>query len=233
MTLVKELSFEFKKRGLLLSIVMSGEKKIIDFGYDVAKLNPYVDWMTTMTFDYHTTGGGHTGLHAPLTSSDGLNVDFTVRYLIELGLDTKKLIMGIPTYGRSFTLKNPEHHGINDLISGAGAGGNYTQYPGILAFYEVCAMIQTDGYQVVRDTRNKGSSLYAYHANQWMTFDDVEIVRIKANYAKEMNLGGAFVGSLSLGDFKGKCGCGKYPLLNTLSHELRGIGLKTQNCILN
>lgn len=214
-----------------MSIVVSGERKIIDFGYDIPKLNDYVDWMTTMTFDYHTTKGGHTGLNAPLTSSDGLNVDFTVKYLIKVGIDTTKLIMGIPTYGRSFTLKDSAKHGLNDLITGPGKGGNYTQYPGILAFYEVCSLIQKDSYHVVRDTRHKGSSLYAYHSDQWITFDDVEIVRAKAHFAKEMNLGGAFVGSLSLGDFLGKCGCGKYPLLNALNYELRGIGTRNGNCI--
>lgn len=100
-----------------------------------------------------------------------------------------------------------------------------------MGLYEVCLKIQRDGYSVVRDTRNNGSSLYAYRKNQWITFDDIDAVRIKTNYVKEMKLGGALIGSLSLADFMGKCGCGTYPLLNTLSYELRGIGNRTENCI--
>lgn len=61
MLLVKELKEWFVTRGLLLSIVVSHDKKIIDYAYDIPELVKYVDWITVMTYDYHTHYDGKTG----------------------------------------------------------------------------------------------------------------------------------------------------------------------------
>lgn len=85
-----------------------------------------------MTFDYITYKDGKTGLIAPLKTMDDLNVDFTIKYLIKKGLVLNKLIVGIPTYGLTFTLKDEEKHGVGDLVIGAGEGGMITQHKGIV-----------------------------------------------------------------------------------------------------
>lgn len=58
-------------RGLLLSIVVSGEKKIIDYAYNIPELVKYVDWIGVMTYDYYTHYDGtlRTGHIAPLYTS--------------------------------------------------------------------------------------------------------------------------------------------------------------------
>lgn len=228
--MVKDLWTQLKKRGLLLSIVVSGEKKIIDYAYNIRELVHYVDWISVMTYDYHTYHDGRTGLIAPLITSDGKNVDVTIKHLIDLGIDLKKLILGIPMYGNTFTLKNEDKHGLYDLTVGPGEAGMFTKYRGILAFYEICLRTQRDGFNIVRDTLKKGVGLYAFRNNQWVSFDDVETVRIKANYVKDMHLGGVMIKTLDFDDFKGKCGCGMFPLLNTLNVELRGIGTRIVKC---
>lgn len=53
------------------------------------------------------------------------------------GAPAEKLIVGFPTYGNTFTLKNPANHGIGAPISGAGTPGQYTQEAGALAYFEV------------------------------------------------------------------------------------------------
>lgn len=121
--LVKELYEEFKTRGLLLSIVVSHDKKIIDYAYNIVELMKYVDWISVMTYDYHTHFDGRTGHIAPLITNDGMNVDVTIKHLIKMGAITKKIIMGIPTYGRTFKLRNEEKHDLNDIVVGAGEEG--------------------------------------------------------------------------------------------------------------
>lgn len=57
-------------------------------------------------------------------------------YMLRLGVPANKLLMGIPTFGRSFTLASSET-GVGAPISGPGLSGQFTKEEGILAYYEV------------------------------------------------------------------------------------------------
>lgn len=106
--LVKDLKMMLTKRGLLLTALFSGDKKIIDKAYKVDDLMKYLDWITLMTYDYVTYKDGKTGLIAPLKTTDDFNVDKTVKYFVDKGIDTKKIVLGVTTYGRTFKLKDAE-----------------------------------------------------------------------------------------------------------------------------
>lgn len=45
---------------------------------------------------------------------------------------------------------------------------------------------------------------YAYKGNQWVSFDDVEIIKKKVNFIKSLNLAGGMVWALDLDDFKNR-----------------------------
>lgn len=64
--LVRELSGEFKPKGLLLSSAVSPNKRVIDAGYDVPVVAEYLDWIAVMTYDYHGQWDKKTGHNAPL-----------------------------------------------------------------------------------------------------------------------------------------------------------------------
>lgn len=64
--------------------------------------------------------------------------NFSVNYWIENGADPKKLVMGVPLYGQSFSLADSSEHGLNDKTYGPGEAGESTRAGGFLAFYEVC-----------------------------------------------------------------------------------------------
>lgn len=214
---------EFKKRDLLLTALLSGDKKIIDKAYKVDELMKYLDFITLMTYDYVTYKDGKTGLIAPLKTTDDYNVDTTVKYMIKKGIDTKKIVLGVTTYGRTFKLKDAEKHGLGDFVTGPGDAGLITKKAGKLAFYEICMKTKRDGFKVIRDTTKKIGA-YAFLNDQWVSFDDITNLKTKAKYVKDMKLGGVMVKTLDMDDFKGKCGCGKFPMLNILNKELRGMG---------
>ncbi len=73
---------------------------------------------------------------------------FRVKYLLSAGADSNKLILGIPTYGKTWTTnsqtKSPPFAG-----SGAGSPGTYTQEPGFLAYYEICNNVNANGWTLV------------------------------------------------------------------------------------
>jgi len=63
---------------------------------------------------------------------------WTIDYwLNKAGAPKDKVIVGISTYGTTFTLANAARHGLKASSTGPGKAGKYTQEPGTLAYYEV------------------------------------------------------------------------------------------------
>lgn len=62
---------------------------------------------------------------------------------------------------------------------------------------------------------------FAYKGDQWVSFDDAEQVKLKAEFIKKMGLAGGMVWALDLDDFKNYCQCEPHPLLRTLNRVLR------------
>lgn len=144
----------------------------------------------------------------------------------------------MPLYGQAFTLADSKNHGLNAKAPGPGTAGEFTRAAGFLAYYEICERILNRGWTVVRDPKRRMGP-YAYKDNQWVSFDDQEMLRLKAKYIKDMGLGGGMIWlvfdfefkiilinifkllrALDLDDFNARCGQGKHPLLKTIHHEL-------------
>ncbi|KAK7070519.1 Cht3p [Halocaridina rubra] len=231
---VRELKMAFEPHGLLLSAAVSPSNKVVDKGYDVAALNQYLDWIAVMTYDYHGQWDKKTGHVAPMyahSQDDNLafNSNFTINYWMEKGADRKKLIMGMPMYGQSFSLAQANANTLNQKTYGGGEAGPYTRARGFLAYYEICYKILNEGWTVVRDPE-RSMGPYAYKRDQWVGFDDIDTIKYKTDYIKEMGLGGAMIWALDLDDFRNRCGCEHHPLLRTINRGLRNIPGPDPNC---
>ena len=54
------------------------------------------------------------------------------------GADKKKLVMGMPMYGQTFTLGNTSDHGLGAAApQGGGKKGRFTGQKGFASYYEV------------------------------------------------------------------------------------------------
>ena len=114
--LIKDLHNVMKPKGLILSAAVSPSKTVIDLAYDVPVLGQYLDIVNVMTYDYHGYWDSVTGHVAPLYSSvDHFNANFSLNYWAQLGVDKSKLVMGLPTYGQTFSLANPDQSGKNEI----------------------------------------------------------------------------------------------------------------------
>ena len=71
---------------------------------------------------------------------------WTLRYYLSVGAPRHKLVVGVGTYGMSFTLADSQEHGLKASTVGAGEPGPYTKEGGILAYYEVRRICQTVSY---------------------------------------------------------------------------------------
>ena len=91
--------------------------------------------------------------------------------------------------------------GLNAPAIGGGTAGQFTRAKGFLAYYEICSLVRSKGWRVVHDPAGTMGP-YAYKEDQWVSFDDVNMIRHKAQYVKNMQLGGAMIWALDLDDFR-------------------------------
>ena len=200
---------------LLLTAAVAGGYREIDSAYEVGKLSGVLDWVNLMTYDLHGAWRPLTGHHAALSGPQGggkLTVSFSLQYWMERGMPCKKIALGMPTYGRAFTLTDPSRTELGAPASGVGTPGQYTKEGGFLAYYEICRM----GLRVVHD--NAAGAPYGFSQDQWVAFDDMRSLERKARLIKDHDLLGAMFWALDLDDFRGTfCGQrGRFPLINSV-----------------
>ncbi|XP_022257375.1 oviduct-specific glycoprotein-like [Limulus polyphemus] len=233
--LIKELREAFNQEGdsrrkerLILSVAVPAGKDYIDNGYDVPEISKYVDFMNVLSYDYHTAYEAIVDHHAPLykppdvgrwDERNRLNLNWTISYYLELGAPRHKLIVGVPTYGRSFTLLDPDDNEINAAADGPGEEGSSSREKGYLSYHEICQNILEKDWEVRRPYSDIFGP-YCFKDNQWVGFDDEVIITKKANYIREQGLGGAMVWTLADDDFRGLCGEEQSPLVTTLRNAL-------------
>jgi len=219
--LIKELREEFDKYGFLMSAAVAAGKSTIEAAYDGPAISKYFDFINVMAYDYHGSWETITGPNAPLYSHPSenayqqlLNVNTTIHTYINIGVAPEKLILGIGTYGISFTLANPSVNGNFAPVAYPGHPGPYTQVDGTLGYNEILEKLSSESWTVVTDPYYK--TPYAYSGNQWVGYDDEESTRLKCNLAKSLGLGGGMVWSIETDDFRGVSGK-KYPILSVIN----------------
>ncbi|XP_042535116.1 chitinase-3-like protein 2 isoform X2 [Dipodomys spectabilis] len=218
-------SVKSTKTRLLLTAGVSAGRQMIDNSYQIQKLAEDVDFINLLSFDFHGPWEKPlvTGHNSPLRkgqldkgSGSYYNVEYAVGYWIHKGMPAEKVIMGIPTYGHSFTLASANTD-LGARASGPGAAGPFTKSLGILAYYEICQFLQGAKITRLQDQQVP----YAVKGNQWVGYDDVESMKTKVEFLKNLNLGGAMIWSVDLDDFTGKsCHQGPYPLVQAVKKSL-------------
>ena len=144
----------------------------------------YVDFVNLMSYDYHFYVWYYpiTGLNAPLFSRAAesgylstLNVNFSVHYWLSKGMPREKLIVGIPTYGHTYSLDNPLNHDLLAPANGFGELGNV----GFVSYPIICEFLQ-NGAKSVFERESKVP--YAYKEREWISYDDITSVYYKVLY---------------------------------------------------
>ncbi|XP_069122701.1 chitinase-3-like protein 1 [Argopecten irradians] len=204
---------------LLLSAAVSAFPPVIDRSYNVPEISKYLDLIHVMTYDMQGTNTDETRYHSPLyarpsDTGDNLyrNQDFAITHWIDAGAPPIKLVMGLATYGRTFTLADDNVYSDGSPASGIGSPGPYTRKPGLLGFYEICTNLQ-NGWGTAFDTIQIASM--AWYGDQWVGYDDMTTFIMKATYISDKRLGGAMFW-LDYDDFSDVCNLGMFPLINAV-----------------
>ncbi|XP_069690493.1 uncharacterized protein Cht6 isoform X3 [Periplaneta americana] len=246
--LVQELRTEFDRESaktgrprLLLTMAVPAGIEYIDKGYDIPKLNRYLDFMNILSYDYHSAFEPAVNHHSPLypleedseyNFDSQLSIDYTMEHYVKLGADRDKLVLGIPTYGRSYTLFNPIATEIGSPADGPGEQGDATREKGYLAYYEICENLKTADWKI-EHPNPRAMGPYAYKGNQWVGYDDIDIVKLKARYVRENGLGGIMFWAIDNDDFRGKCHGRPYPLIEAGKEALLASGSETSNDVVS
>jgi len=208
---------------LLLTAAVAAGKPEIDNGYEIDRVCNGLDFVNLMSYDLNGSWNPYTGINAPLYrrasetgSATQMNVDWAAQYWSANGCARNKLVIGLATYGRSFTLSNANNNGLGAATSGGGTQGAYTGESGFLAYFEICQRINTAGTTVVYNTEHQAP--YLYNGNQWVGYDNERSLTEKMTYVRTGGFAGWMIWNIDLDDYSGRfCNAGTYPLLRLLN----------------
>ena len=167
---------------MLTSALPAGEWALKNI--DLAQAWPKLDLINLMTYDFSGPWADSCGHHAqlytpkdPHNDAARLSCSSAVAYLTSKGVPAARILLGIPTYGRSFLGAT----NVGDRFSGAGGEEGTFEYkdlprPGsVLHFDEVAGAVYSIGGE-----------------GGFVTFDDPRTVHLKAQFAQQQGLAGLF-----------------------------------------
>lgn len=216
----------------------------IDF-YDIPAVINNVDYVTLPSYDFQTPARNpkEADFPAPINALNERipesNVDFQVQYWIRANAPASKLIVAIPTFGRTWRLEtDATSTGVPPIlgVSEPGAEGPQSKQAGLLSYPEICSKLQNANnaglkgadapMRLVNDPR-KSAGTYAYRLPDadgnfglWVAYDGTDIAAAKAAYVRSKGLGGVAIVDLTYDDFRGTCSGVKFPILLAAKHRL-------------
>ncbi|XP_046962124.1 chitinase-3-like protein 1 [Vanessa cardui] len=228
--LLREIRTEYirEKRNYLLTVAVAAPQIIVDAAYDVDQINMYVDYANIMTYDFHTYTKftPFTGLNSPLYARPEeqlyfatLNINYTVQMYKDKGLDPRKIVVGIPTYGHTFALVNANNAKVGSPASGFGTLGNL----GFVNYPDICMFLSKFNDTIIKQDLD-AKVPFLYKESEWVSYENADSVVAKAKYITENKLRGAMIYSLNADDYDGTCdklsGSVKFPLSTTVRNTL-------------
>jgi chitinase len=176
--------------GKLLTVAVGAGPGAIE-PLEYAEMAASLDWVSVMTYDFHT-GGSRVGFNAALYNHDDpsdprLNLHDAVQAILAKGVPRSKLVAGVPFYGRGW-------RGVEsaDVWS---AGTVPMQVGGYKTIAET--FLKMPGFLRHWDEVAKVPWLYNAESKEWISYEDPESMRLKGQYIAAQHLSGAMFWELS------------------------------------
>lgn len=159
---------------------------------ELSLIHPYLDYATVMTYDIHGTWDTLTDFNAPLYMNNDITTQYkwsvssAIETWYQAGFPREKMLMGIPFYGYLYRLVNNFNYGLYQPFLGASSipygqiAANYLNYPGFSRYFHPQSMVP-----------------WLFNGFIFISYDDPESIRYKADFIKENGLGGATIWDLS------------------------------------
>ena len=193
-------------REYLLTIAAAGGVDKLE-NYELAEIAEVCDWVNTMSYDFMgawdlSTTGHHSGLYAnPDNASPNQNVRMhynaagSVQPWLDAGVDSDKIVMGVPFYGRAWGGVGSTSAGLFQP-AGSVPPGTWDDWAsgatGVNDFSEIESLLASGAYTRYWDDAAKVPWLYSatQHGGHFISYDDVESMGHKIDYVQSLDLGG-------------------------------------------
>ncbi|OMH84219.1 Killer toxin subunits alpha/beta [Zancudomyces culisetae] len=172
--------------------------------FKLEEMSEYLDYMGVMTYDYH--GIWETNLPPDQRflkpHSSWIDTVSTIEHIKALRVPSKKLLVGIPLYGRSFVQKDPNCFTSNcHFINKKPIPGRCTQERGFMGLGEIREIIRSRKFRKLAYERRSDTNILTYGKNQWVSYLKMQVVESRIEKIKAMQLGGISEWTISmLGD---------------------------------
>jgi GH18 family chitinase len=241
---VRELKNAFRHENYVLSLTVLPNVNSTFF-FDIPAIINNIDYVVLPSFDFQTPARNRkeADYSAPLYElNDRIkesNVNYQVLYWLGQHAPASKLIVGIPTFGRTWKLEqDATQTGVPPIlgISEAGPEGIQSKTAGLLSYPEICAKLPNPSNNNLKGENaplrkvgdpTKRFGTYAYRLADsdgnfglWVSYEDPDTAGNKAGYVRAKGLGGISINDLSLDDFRGTCSGDKYPILRAAKYRL-------------
>ncbi len=160
-----------------------------------AEYEQYLDQIAIMTYDmrgfgsFKTHAGHHAGLYTAPDDPLDQSANSAVQHYQAHGAPTNKLMIGAAWYSRRFTSVPGVNHGLHQPVGDAQKAGEYhTTYDRLEREY-----INKNGYTRYWDDASKAPYLYNAARREFISYDDAESMKYKAEYVQQHNLQGIIV----------------------------------------
>ncbi len=185
-----------------ITIAMSANPVNLEY-LDLTALAAYADNFDVMTYDYAAVAWGSGAQHqSPLFDNPDnpnpdyhdFNVNNICQYLISQGVDSKRIMVGCPAYGRSGTE-------VLGLFQPGGIIGPGTWEKGNLDYDSIMGRsskfnVDTNPDNYKWDDKAK-ASYYLSDDGTFISYDSPRAIKEKCKYIKEQDLGGLFIWEFS------------------------------------
>uniref|UniRef100_A0A182F510 chitinase n=1 Tax=Anopheles albimanus TaxID=7167 RepID=A0A182F510_ANOAL len=217
---LKESNPDLKLSVAVVAIQVTLDPSLIALGYHQRRLCQAADFVHLVGYDLRGSWSGFTDVHSALDNrlhdKDKLK-DFTVkggvRHWMSNGCPASKIVLGVPLFGRTYTLADRGSHGLAARSSGPGTPGPFTRDAGYRGYFEICQEQKQTNWTV--EWNPKGMCPYAYLGHQWVAYENSSSLDAKVAFVVSERLAGLYAFSLDLDDYRGKCG-DTYPLMKKL-----------------
>ncbi len=152
------------------------------------EISEIVDYVNLMTYDFYgewsKTTGHHSNLYKSSYQRDDICVDKAVNYYISHGFDSRKIVVGVPFFGKVWSGVEGRDNGLYQKFKGV-------LYPEGIGYQDILSLKNTIGLKEYWDESAKAPFLY--NGDIWISYDNENSIKVKVDYVKSNRLGGIMI----------------------------------------